>query len=282
MNKFYPLLFLILSIVSCQVLDKKETVPSYLKINSVSLVTTITEGSNSQNISDLWAYIDDSPIGAFELPAKFPVLYTGEHRIVLKAGIKLNGIAATRSVYPLYDSYIINTNLSSGGIVTINPQFKYYPNLKFEFIEGFEDAGIIFEESASSTRHLTIMPSTTPLNDMQYASVDLDEAHKYFETATINSYDLPKDGTPIFLELNYKCTSEFIVGIYINYTGGSVTQKNILHINSTNDWKKIYVNLTNVIKDETNAKNFKVFISALKPDDVATSTICLDNIKLIH
>jgi hypothetical protein len=86
---FIPLLF------SCNKFDGDQTIPSYIHIDKITVVDnpTLNEGSLSNKITDAWVYVDEELIGAFELPATFPVLKKGKHKISIHPGIKLNGIS---------------------------------------------------------------------------------------------------------------------------------------------------------------------------------------------
>ena len=103
---FFSLVLLNLLLVSCEKNDKN-MIPSYIKINSIS----INNSEETHNITDAWVYINDNLQGVYELPAHFPVLYTGNQRIRIKAGIKQNGISSTRIPYPFYESFLDTINL---------------------------------------------------------------------------------------------------------------------------------------------------------------------------
>src|ERR1039457_4232719 len=97
---FYLLLF---STQSCEKFSGDQTIPAYLKIDSIYITTkTETQGSASHSITDAWVYVDDQFIGAYQMPARFPVLKEGKHKVEVFAGIKKDGIAATRTPYPFY------------------------------------------------------------------------------------------------------------------------------------------------------------------------------------
>ena len=101
--KKYSILFLIICIVSCNK-DNNE-VPCYISIDDIQ----VNEYANSAgtNVTDAWVYINDNLQGVYELPARFPVLAQGKQKLRIRAGIKDNGIAATRVAYPFYSSFII-------------------------------------------------------------------------------------------------------------------------------------------------------------------------------
>ena len=106
MNLLLLLLFPFL--VGCQLFDQPEIAPSYIHIENFNfIITNSNQGTNSEKITDAWVYIDDTPAGVYELPANFPVLEEGKHKVRIRAGIKENGISGTRVPYPFYASFII-------------------------------------------------------------------------------------------------------------------------------------------------------------------------------
>ena len=114
---------------SCDIINPKEQVPSYIGIYDISLLVPSQDegvfGSDSENITDVWLYTDNQLIGAFELPAVIPVLYEGMQNIKAYAGIKVNGISNSREIYPFYSYYEINMELIPGAVNTITPVVKY-------------------------------------------------------------------------------------------------------------------------------------------------------------
>ena len=83
-------------------------IPSYMSINSVTL-----DENSTHNISDVWIYIDDNLQGVYELPANFPILDEGTHKLRVKAGIKDNGISAKRIPYPFTHPSLLRNMISN-------------------------------------------------------------------------------------------------------------------------------------------------------------------------
>ena len=75
-------LFIIYLLFSCDNENINE-VPTYIKIDSIVL-----DENTSQNISDVWIYIDDILQGVYELPIEVPLLVEGNHKLRIKAGIR--------------------------------------------------------------------------------------------------------------------------------------------------------------------------------------------------
>jgi hypothetical protein len=94
---------------------------------------------------------------------------------------------------------------------------------------------------------------------------------------------LPGGGNPVYLELDYKNNHPFVMGIYVN-NPTSVVQKQLFQFNESENWNKIYINLTEYISGENSAIDFKLFFGALKVGEDTTKDvkIFIDNIKLVH
>jgi hypothetical protein len=284
---FLPVLLFAIFFVACTPNDE-EGIPSYIQIERIDLATSPGQGSASHNITDTWVYIDNILIGAFELPARFPVLKTGEQEVVIYAGIKINGIAATRAPYPFYDPFVANVALSQGNITKIeNVLVHYGSNTAFLWMENFNSGAISIDTTSASHTHLLKTSDTNlifkhpqehnPFSAMASVTGDL----SMFECATINSFDLPKGGRPVFLEMNYKNDYNLTVGLIVQMQG-QVIQHPILVLNPSQEWNKIYINLTPTISNFYQSNDFRVFLGFVKSTDAETATIYLDHFKLVH
>lgn len=292
MKKLYFFSVIILLVFGgCEIYNPKEPIPSYIRINSVSLTTQSGEGSNSHKITDVWVYVDEELIGCFEMPTRFPVLKSGRHRLKVRAGIKVNGISASRAPYPFYNYYEKDIDLVEGQVININPTFEYLSGVQFSFIEDFEGTGHIFYPRPAGTD--TVLKITTiPSQVYQGAGsgiTGLDAGSiKFFEALSdpTNKYTLPAAGAPVFLEMNYKTDYPFTVGVYAYNvsSGGTITnvqQLKAIDINRSENWNKIYVYLSPIIS-ASGANKFCVFIGCANTTLQSSITLQLDNIKLVH
>lgn len=267
-------LLIAITFLSCEKAEiTTEGIPSYIQINEIS----IEDESTTSNITDAWVYIDDQLQGVYEIPANFPVLAAGKHKLRIKAGIKQNGIASTRVIYPLYSSFIINNQeFIADQTILINPEVNYLDSAEF-FFEDFEGTGIDIESTMISDT--SVIVTSNPNNN--YGSGFLTDSLVIFEIATDKLYNLPQAGSPVYLELDYKCNTKFLVGVYVNFPQ-SVLQKELLVINQKEDWNKIYINLTPTISEAVGADFFKVFIQMRRDSTVDTNTINFDNLKVVY
>jgi hypothetical protein len=282
-----PLIIVIVANVlgSCELINPEEEIPSYISIDKIGFKSNITYDTDSYDIRDAWVYIDDDLAGAYELPAKFPVLKTGRHKVTVRAGIYLNGISATRSSYPFYIPYDTTIDLEAGRVIKIKPNTTYYSNVKMVWTENFENPNITLKKTKFSDTIFKLSPNTGE-NYFKYGGnfsgiINLTKEKPYFECITDTFYVLPHGDHPSFLELNYKTNNTFSVSVEIHTTGG-LDRQEYLTITKTEEWKKIYVNLTPVTNIYPKAYGYKIFFNHLKDECVAEAKILIDNIKLVR
>jgi hypothetical protein len=302
-------IFLILTSIllgSCNKFKGDQTIPAYIRIDSISITTDYqTQGAPTHNIVDAWVYINNEPIGAYELPAVFPVLANGLTEVRVDPGIKLNGIAALRVPYPFYASIIQEVELVEGEEVSLNADTlfmgdeytpytmttSYYPNLVFVWMEDFEDPSISLDSTSKSK---TDIKRTEPANNPEallasyskYSGLmELSETKYLIDVATNVGQDdgfiLPKVGEFVFLEFDYKNNNYFTTGFYANEIS-QIIQHPVVNMNPREEWNKIYVNLTPGVSSSVGAIDFNIFFGALKEDAVEEPRILIDNVKLIH
>lgn len=287
--------FLVLLFPSC---DKEEVTPSYIHISKITLEVDGSgeQGSNAHDILDAWVYVNSDLIGVFELPATIPILKGGKQQLTIVAGIKKNGLNYVRTAYPFYQSFNKEIELIPSQVDTVSPVVRYRDNIKFAWLEDFEDETISLESSGSNTSIDSMTITSLPSEVFEYdgsknkysGKVTLPLDFQIFENSSLEHLDLPRSGQEIFLELNFKCNTEFVVGIY-PLTGTSIEGVPLVNLFSTQDtsgtmqWKKIYISLKEDVNSpqHRNAK-FKVFFHAQTNSKDNTSTLLFDNIKLIH
>lgn len=271
---------------SCELINPAEDIPSFIHIDSIDINTNDppATGSVSHKISDAWVYIDDELIGTFELPATVPILKEGAHRLMIRAGIKSNGIASTRPYYPFYEPVIYdNFKLFKDSIIKITPPpvTQYSDGAKIAWIEGFEDGGVSLINAGDDTTSLYKTNDHSKVfegNFSAYAKISPGDTSFFFRST--DTYKLPISGYS-YLELNYKNNNKFVVGLIANINGSSVTLP-VLVLNRSENWNKIYINLTMMVYNYSTATDFYIFVGSVRESDVAEPLIYLDNLKLVY
>ena len=273
------LLFLAMTATSCNKFEGSQTVPSYIHIESIvvdSLTDYYVYGAPSSKITDAWVYVDDNPIGAFELPSTFPILKKGPHKVAIYGGIKVNGIGASRDDYPFYMPRIYqNLNLVEDSIVNLSPVLSYYPigeGVNVAWMEDFENTNSMLPTASSDTSMVRFTGNGAwhSANSFFSGKVELPPDTMDFTVATANEFDFYKgtNGVYCLLEMDYCCNDTFFVGVqcYKNYQLESMPLVKVTPTDKQHDrpqrWNKIYINIGPTMNNNVTANYFKVYLTS--------------------
>lgn len=281
----YFIAFILLSLlVSCEK-DDVQQIPSYLHIEKIGFNSESGQGTDSVVITDAWIYCDQELIGAFELPATIPLLKKGSHTITVKPGIILNGIAATRAYNPFFKPFDIELSLVEDSVIEIFPTSGYTTAANFEWnSKGEED----FESGIISLDTLLISKTNIKRTDSvvyqgDYSGwIHMADTQSYFIAKSSTEFTLTP-GKHCILEMHVKNPEVLVaVGVYSNLPGGTIVKTTYCYVNTSDYWKKMYINLTAAIDDYPNATSFHVFFETALGTDVEEANIYLDNLKLVY
>ena len=285
----------LLMITSCEKFEGSQTIPAYIQVNSFQLVANpeVELGALTENFTDVWVYVDDQLIGAYELPSfHIPVLFEGKHKLTLYPGIEYNGISGTRGPYLFVEpAEYSGFNLIVDFIDSIPPpQVKYYSSTKLPWYEDFETGNIQLVSTTNSDTSLQFYPFD-PIHPMYGNAAGagyLVGSNTVLELTSEDpdipeGFEMPANSAPVVVEIDYNTNNSFIVGMIIIEVGIQITQHPVVVVNPTGgEWNKIYVNLTPTVNDNYNADYFKIFIRMDKSSSVEEATLLLDNVKLIY
>jgi hypothetical protein len=280
----YLLLFChLIFLFSCDKDKLKAPQSSFLVVDPVTLTTTPSQGSNSHKITDIWYYVDGQFKGIFPVGNVMPIISSGNAEITLFAGIKNNGISATRAPYSLYNSVTIHQDVEPGKTYTVSPNFEYNSGAFFYYCDNFDlgsgTTGSYFTPVGDSFYVYTADPAKTFGGIGKSVYMSMSDSKRSAEMLQSIPYFLPSGGATIYLELNYKCNQPFTVGVI--GTGSSAPERRTaLTVNKSDDWNKIYVSLTSVVSMQPTFPSYQVFIHADKR--VTSPEIYIDNVKLIY
>jgi len=280
MNPIYALLLCCL-FFSCDIINPDEEIPSFIEIEDFVLAATPMTGSNNQNITEGWVYVDNVLIGAYSKDKPFPVLFSGTQEILVDPGIHQNGISLAPTLYPYYTRYAITVDLVPGEVTKITPVFEYRDNIEFLFIEEF-NSQTVFTVDRDGNENTNIEYVTEGAFEGISAKIVLDTDNPLVNIATSEFYDLPTTGpNDTYLEINFKTETPIAVGLLHSDGAGGERQLYGNGLNTTPVWKKIYINLKEIIINNPNPP-YRIGFGALLPEGLDQATIMLDNIKLLH
>lgn len=271
---------------SCELTNSDDGVPAKIHITSFDFKSEALQGTDSVNINDGWIYVDGDLIGAFEIPFTAPILNTGSHMIEIRPGVILNGIAGTRTINPFFASYTQSVDLVAGQTIELYPKSSYIDDLEFPWNnrgeEDFEEGGISLDSvSGSSTK---IFKSKNDVYEGDYSGeIFLDKGHQNFSSQSTTEFDLPGAGAAIVMEMHIKNTSiPLAIGMFVNLPGGTVVDVSHMGVTPGPDWKKLYVNFTELVNHYSSAETFRVTFRADLGSVEDSASIYLDNIKILH
>lgn len=285
MIKHYHLLATLIAIValfSCKEEELQAEVPAYIEIDDMSVL----QDSNivSDNIKDVWVYVDDQLQGVFELPTAIPIQQTNRKiRLTIAGGIFKNALSNQRAIYPFYESYQVDTILAAEKVYSINPTVNYRSNTEFDEPWSGEDfeSGINFEHNPLSDT--TFVRETDP--ELVYAGIAsgaayLDPGMDFFEasTPTFNRNEIPSGTSPIYLELNYRCSHDIVISMLVNNRS---QQFSIVNLRAHDSWNKAYIELAPVFSTLFDAIDYSIAIGYTKPLE-EEGYLMVDDIKLLH
>ena len=275
---YFILLFAVFLTTTCKKNKLKAPTASFLVVDKVFVNPKSTQGSSSEKITDIWYYVNGQFQGVFPIGSVMPIATTGNAEIQLFAGIKNNGISATRVPYEFYNPITTNIDLEAGKTYTLSPQFEYKSTANFTFIDNFEQ-GSYFQSEGDSDTVIILDPTKTFGGTGASLFMSMSDSKPTGKIVNSAAYYLPVGGNPVYLELNYNCNQPITVGVI----GGGVEERGAITLNSTGGvWNKIYIKLTTVVSTPPTYEylGYKVFVKATK--EVADPKIYLDNIKLIN
>ena len=268
-------------LISCEIINPPEEIPSYIRISNIDF-DPMDNGSSSHKIVDAWLEVDNEIIGTFELPATIPVLKQGTKKVVIYAGVYRDGIKGLRVIYPFYTNYDSMRTLVASTIDTINPVINYDSTVIFPFNEEDFESGTIFIKTSDNSP-MDIVNNADPLyfneggNKIGLITAAKGDILDIEVTTSGIGYALPK--TIVYLEIIFKSNMNLTAGLYATGTPVVLIEKLVLF--PADQWKKIYINLTDEIASQPNGATFNVFFKAASLGD-KDYYIALDNIKLIH
>jgi len=258
--------------------------PALLHIEAALVSTDQNfQGSNSHNVQTAWVYVNDNPIGVYEIPNVIPVLTEGLTKITVRAGVMNNGISETRTAYPFYSPYVHEVFLNPLETTNLVPAFYYKENTNFKMIADFEVSNA-FEENGNESALLNVVTN----NDLVFEGnrclgVKLDNVYNTFDIITLDQYNLPGGLQESYVEMNYKCSGDFQVllkGLDNTNTGFLVP---MLWVSTKPNWHKIYIELTEAVAQlqNENIGYFQIVIRGELTENQSEGEYYWDNIKLL-
>lgn len=290
------ILIIFVTFYSCNIINPTEGIPAILRIEKASVETDYElEGTDKHNITDVWVFAGNEPLGVFPLPATIPILNEGSTEISIFPGVKLNNQAFNRNIYEVIKSNASSIDLIPGDTSIFNPVFKYKKkdeDIYFDFINNFDFSNDFESQTGSVDLKLTtneniVFEGARSLtlvlddNNTTFNIVSLSE-FKVQTSGAVNMDELPVDDRETYLEMHYKIDAPITVNIIQQFYDGANISISILNIGAVSEWTKIYIPLRDAIVGINNLYSIRLSFAGIKPTELNTARFSWDNIKLVH
>lgn len=290
MKEMFLVLFALLLFGACNIINPDEDEPTYVTINDFDLITTSGQGGNTEKIRDAWVYVNSQLVGAYELPATFPVLDKGQQIVEVFAGIKVNGISEIPDIYPFYERDSILVDFQ-GGEVTLSPEVMYRTDAEFELVEQFNGFDHKMQFNADNITETAIELVTDDRSlDGSSGYIHLDTmTSAFFDVGSIVLDEFPVTANSFFLELDYKTDLQINIGLVGYDVLGTVVGSNFNQgVLPNTEWNKIYLDLSGPMSEIRILPTISYyrlhFTAAIIPGNDENRTeadLFFDNIKLL-
>lgn len=288
MYRFFTLATTLAALLSaCK--DTPEKIPSYIRIEP--FVVNAQGNASWHKITDGWLYVNGEYLGAYTLPAEVPVIAEGPCDIIVFPGVKENGIATSPNIYPNLTRWDgKDVLLTPAQTTVIQPSTVYDQRTVFPFGAGrgdFDGGSNIVIENRDDDPDNGFSITADSAFFGKCILMQVDTAHPLLDIATEKVINIPVTGSPeVWVEMHYKCDIPYF--LYIAYpNGGSESIRAVYQFNTSANWNKIYINLTETLTDVQTAQFRLYFRASLTKDGSGKypqlkGSVRIDNIRIAH
>ena len=271
-----------LTVSACVFTSEESSNFGFIELGVPSLEVTPFSGKPSQAINNIWVYVDDQALGVYPIPSKVPVeIKKDVANFKIRAGVKPNGNSSASIEYPFFDEILLSTPLEAYETKPILLAFKYKTETVFDINEDFEVGNTFTTDVDGNDKTLLKREKiSSPFGD--YAGhIELTSENNAIEVTHFTSFSNAKNKKgSVFLEFDYKCDDNFFVGTILQ-KGNTLIKAYKILVTSSNEWNRFYVDLTEEIS-KSDVETYKVVFSSTLTNGRSTSSVFLDNLKLIH
>lgn len=281
----YLLLLSLVFTYGCEIINPAEDIPASIHINVPQVEMEPGQGSARHKITEVWTIAGPDLLGAFGTPTDVHFIPKGTTtRMEFRPGIRNNGILDAAIVYPMMTEYVIELETTPGSLSVVTPVFRYKPEAVFSLVTDFETVNDFIDNRDTIPASNLVRTDVEPFEGNFSGEIILTSDANFIEVANaISLADLPIDGTETYLEFHYKSEVNLDIGLL----GSTLTGQNFSNFFYTllpsDDWNKIYIELTDVLEN-SGFPSYKILFRSRYPSNgTATSyKILLDNIKVVH
>ena len=273
----FPLFLGVLLISGC---NDDEPAPAFILVDDVALSTNSSQGAPTQDIKDVWVFVDDLFIGVYDLPARVPVIAEGNTTLRFEFGIRENGLSRLPNIYEFYAPVEEIIEIVPGMTYDLGTlPVRYRSDTRFAMLENFEpDRNRLFLDVLVGGASLD--PSTELARSGAAAGkIELTELDDQFEVITVTNYS--ELGVNVWLEVDVLADVPVVWGI-VGRTPIGIERFYEVGSLANSEWTKIYFNLTpEIFRSQLDSYSIGL-TTFIQEEGQETGTVFLDNLKLVH
>jgi hypothetical protein len=259
--------------------------PLYVEVNQLRMITSEEQGTDRHNFNEVWAYANGNYIGAFQMPAKIPVLGEGETLLSFFPGYRLYGLADFPDNYPFGLRYDTLVDLSqTPTFLPIEPLVRINPLAKVRLSENFESGNsFTFKFTQENTTNLSIYEGDAFDGSRCGRAILTKENFLLQQGNSVVINDFPINGVPAMVEVSYKSDVPLGIGIMGYYPSGDDLRFVKVIMFPRSEWNRVYVPIEDELR-ELRFTGIRVLIEAAYDfsSDKEEQEVLVDEIKFIH
>jgi len=298
MKKCYFLFFL-LFIFFLNFSCKKTITPAYLLVSVEDLNVNVSnfnqehetdydnkelEVIKQQNFRDVYVSLNGKGLGYWQLPCKIPLIpdYTRENFIRITPCVRLPHLTLSTVPYSFLLPIEQRVALEEEGEYRLsNLDFVYAKSVAFPVLETFAQTTIF--KSRDTVNMVATMEIYT-MGDSTMGRIALEDSLDFFNVVS-PYFELYGQGVRQYWEMYYKCDNGEMT-TYLEYRNSfSITpQQDMIVLPATKDWKKIYIDITDVVSwacGSANKLSLRLGIRGLKNSNGSNAYFYFENVKVV-
>jgi hypothetical protein len=286
----FALAFFMILFSGCKKLDPKIDAPSYLEIKDYKVITdSATQGTSVQYFTDVYVSSGTQSYGYFPIPGKIPIPLEGATYLNIRPVIRVNGVKFIRVDYPVMKGSDSTLPLRRGEVLPVTPVFRYYTTAAFPLVEDFEGGIGSYDlvNSNSTDTFTTKLDTVNAAYGSQCLMMRMNSAYNVSQVQSKNGFILPTNGPNVYLEFNYKGNFQLEAGLIGSNSQGTISnpdQRSAGGVNPSATWKKMYINLTDLVRTPPYHSYYFLYFYTAKNFDpsVASPEVFIDNVKVVR